>query len=399
MKVLEKIKENKIFFVIFGVLVGSSLLYIVDKNFENLMRSYYASLYVVNFGCGFSSRLLIGSIFSLFFKDRLSISTITTILLIIYFVMCFCLSLFVNNRLKKTAYDKTAGTYILFLALCPVFMGFLQYFGTTDVFWIFLVIASFLVVDKKYLRWLVPVFCVVALAIHEFFAVAYLPAIAFAVFYQYAKKPNISGLIYIIFCALLCGAAAVYFLIFSKGTITMTSDEMLKYVLNRIDLQGRGYSDFYVLGTFFWENTDKSLVYEQNLLGYIKYGFDVITNGSLKTILLYIVSNVLSTIPFIYVILKSIKNEKNALKKFSFIIPVLILFISNFLLFMSTDIDRFSQHFLINIIFILLFLIKEKDITFEESYNGLLEKVNSNKAIFAFFGLIIATIILSGVLA
>ncbi len=398
MKILEKIKENKIFFIVFGILAISSILYVCNHGLDGLMRSYYASLYVINYSCGFSSRFLIGSIFSLFFEDKLSLSTITTVLLVVYGVMCLCLSLFINKRLKNNPQYVTFGTYIIFFMLCPAFCGFLKFLGTTDMFWIFLVIAAFLIVDKKFLRWLVPVFCVIGLAIHEFFAVVYLPVVAFAVLYQFAKKPNIGNFIYLIVCALICAATAIYFLVFGKEHITMTSPEMIDYINSRLDLEGRTLSDFYINGAFYWQDDQYSDNYQRNLLGYVQYAFDIFASTDIKGLALAFISNYISASPFLFVLAKSIKAEKKAIKKFSFICCFFIPLISTFLLFMSTDTLRFSQHFLLNIIFIILFLLKEKDETFENSYNALVNKICANKTLYAFVVLTLGTIVLSGVL-
>ncbi len=398
MKIIDKIKENKIFFVIFGILTFSSIMHIYGKDVGSIMHSYYAPLYAINYNCGHSSRLLIGSIFSLFYKDRISLTAIVTALLIVYFVMCFFLSLYINNNLKKRENILPIKIYSVFLIINPTFIGLIKFLGTTDMFWIFLVIASFLVVDKKFLRWLVPVFCVICLAIHEFFSVAYLPVIACAVFYQFAKKPKASNLIYVIISALICGAAAVYFLIFGKETLTMNSEEMIKYACDRIDFQGEGFSDFYVNGMFFWDKTEYSAEYQLNLLGYIKYAFEIFVLNDIRGLLLSLISNFLTASPFLYVISKSIKIEKNSLKKFSLICFFIVLFISNFLILMSTDTTRFSEHSLINLIFIIIFFLKENDITIEQGYNCLTTKVSANKTLFATIALIATTVVFSGVL-
>ncbi len=398
MKISEKIKENKIFFVVFGILTVTSAVYLADKEFSSLMSTYYASLYAVNYTCGFNSRLLIGSIFSLFYKDQISYTAIVTVLLVAYFLMCFLFSLFVNSYLKKRKNDLPVSIYIVFLILNPVNVAFLKFFGTTDIFWMFLIIPAFLVIDKKYLRWLTPVCCVIGLAIHEFFAVIYMPLIAFAIFYQYAKNPKTSNLIYLIGSALLCGAASVYFLIFSKGTLTMTSAEMIEYAQSRLDLHGKTLSEFYIKGAFFWEGNEHSFDYQRNVLGYVQYWLDKFTSDDIKNLICNIIADFLAASPFMYLLFKSIKNEKKALKKFSLFCFALVPFISSFLFLMSTDTMRFSQHFIINIILATLFFIKEKDATFEQSYNTLINKVSADKATFAVIGLLIATIILSGVL-
>ncbi len=402
MKIIEKIKENKIFFVVFGILVVTSVIYLSQKEFLDIMKSYYAPLYVVNFDCGFSSRLLIGAIFSLFFEDKLSLSAIITVLLVVYFLMCFCLSLFINNRLKKTQYETNIGTYIALFMLCPVNIAFLRYFGTTDMFWIFLVIASFLVVDKKYLRWLVPVFCVIGLAIHEVFIAAYLPIIAIAIFYQFLKNPKINNFIFLLFCALIIGVFSVYFLFIGDNTMKMTSDEMVRFAIERLETNGFEIPEWYMRSIFFWEVDDIPKYTDTfSFRGYLEYNFRYFIlnrGGTLKEIFFQSVSNILLSMPFFFVFIKLLKKEKHSAKKLTLICSIFIPVVSTVLLFFSTDTERFSQHYILNILFMILFFIKEKDTAFEQGYNDLMAKIDANKTVFAFLGLIIASIVLSGVL-
>ncbi len=397
-KISEKIKDNKFFFVIFGVLTLSSVFYLTDREFTNIVSSYYTPLYAANYDCGFSSRLFIGSVFSLFFKDKISLSAITATLLVVYYIVCFLLSLLINNYLKKSDIKKPVGVYITFLVLSPVFVAMLKYLGTTDVFLLLFLIASFFVIDKKYLRWLLPVFCIIALATHEFFAVMYLPVIAFAVFEQFAKKPDKTNLIYLIFCALTCGAGAVYFLIFGRETMAMSSSEMIDFVKSRLDLQGGEFPDFYIRGAYFWEGEEATLNYQRNLLGYVQYAFDEFVSKNYKEIALALISNFLSAAPLMFVLTKAVRYEKNTMQKLGLVCAFAVPFISTFLLFMSTDVARHSQHFIVNVIFIILFLVKEQNTAFRYSLDGLMQKISSRKLLCGAVGVLILLTVFSGVL-
>lgn len=397
MKVLEKIKENKIFFVTFILLAVTCVSFLTEKNWVNLMDNFYYPLYVVNYDCGYSSRLLVGAVFSLFFKDTLNVDVLSNVMLAVYGVMCFCMSLFINNYLKKTNFE-AIGIYAVFMVLSPAFLSFLRYFGIVDSFWIFFVLGSLWSVDKKGWRWLVPVFCIIALAIHEVFATTYLPVVAIAVLYQFIKKPDISNFVYIAVCALVVSAASIYFLIIGDGTMKMTSDEMVEFARNRLDEKGSMFDDFYLRSVFFWEVPEVEKY--EGFLGYLQYNFEIYTtrdNSAIKSILYFIISNILSLIPFLYLVIKSFTKEKNPAKKFCFFCCLIPIPLSVIQLLLSTDTERFSMHLLYVTLFLLLFLIKEKDNTFCEAYEDAKIKLHDSKASLALLGIAVARIVFSGV--
>lgn len=398
MKALKWIKENKIFFVTFGMLMIVSLQHCLQKDPIHYIDNYYYPLYVINYDCGYCSRLLIGAICALFFGETLEAVSIIRLLLCVYFFACLILSIFINNYLKNTKYEMV-GVYAFFMVISPSMLAFLRFLGTLDLFWIAFVLASLWLVDKKGWRWLVPVFCVISLCIYELFATTYLPVMAIIVFYQFAKKPNVSNFIYIAVCALVVGTATVYFLILGDSTMKMTSDEMVSFARNRLDEQGRDFNDSYLKAAFFWE-LPKVEQYDNNFLGFIKYNFEVYTKNdpsAIKTNTFFIISNILSSVPFVYLIGESFKKAEKPLSKFVFLCsfsPIPFMLIN---LLLSTDTERFSLHFLLAILLLFIFLIKEKDTSLSESYDETIQKLGKNKTVFTVIGLCIARIVLSGV--
>ncbi|MBR5262299.1 MAG: hypothetical protein IKV49_00620, partial [Clostridia bacterium] len=200
MKLIEKSKENKIFFITFILLCLTSLNFILQRDFTQLVDSDYYPLYVVNYDCGFSSRLLVGAVFSLFFGEALSIQALTAVLYGIYILLCLSLSIFINNYLKNTDFEML-GIYAAFMIVSPAFTSILNYFGILDIFWFFCAMGALAVINKKGLRWLVPVFCIIGLAIHEVFLTTYMPVIAIAVLYQLIKKPCAANYAFAAVCA------------------------------------------------------------------------------------------------------------------------------------------------------------------------------------------------------
>lgn len=397
MKALKWIKENKIFFVTFGILMLVSFEYLVQKELLHYVDDYYYPLYVINYSCGYSSRLLIGSIFSFFFGETLGAVNLIRILLCIYIVVCFLLSIFINNYLKKTKYE-LIGVYSVFLSISPAMLAFLRYLGTLDLFWIAFVLASLWLVDKKGWRWLVPVFCVASLCIYELFVTTYLPVMAIVVFYQFAKKPNVSNFIYIAACAVIVGAASLYFLILGDSTMKMTAEQMTEFARGRLDTQGNGFSDFYLRSVFFWEVPDVEQYH--GFMGYIKYNYDVFISNdpsAVKNGIYFVICNILSATPFFFLIAKAFRKAEKPIKKFVYLccFSVLPFMVINLLL--STDTDRFSMHFLLASVLLLIFFIKEKDVAFSDSYDEVTQKLSKNNTVLAIVGISIARIVLSGV--
>lgn len=397
MRISDKIKENKIFFITFILITITSLYYLIGKDFLQLIDNYYFPLYVINYDCGYCSRLLVGAVFSLFFKDTLDVDILANVLIVVYALMCFFFSLFVNNHLKKTNFEGV-GIYAVFMVISPVFLSFLRFLGIVDVFWLFFVMGALWAVNKKGWRWLVPLFCIIGLAIHELFATTYLPVIAIAVLYQFIKKPDVPNFIFIAVCAIIVGATAIYFLFIGDNTMKMTSDEMSQFARERLAANGSNFDDFYLRSVFFWE-TEHVENYE-GFLGYLQYGLNISSmhnKSYVKEIIFFVLSNLLTSIPFIYLIVKSTKKETSPAKKFIYFCCLMPIPLSIAHLFLSTDTDRFSIHWLMAILFILLFFIKEKEESFYETYDEAKKNLSENKIALAFFGIAVARIVLSGV--
>ena len=66
-------------------------------------------------------------------------------------------------------------------------------------------------------------------------------------------------------------------------------------------------------------------------------------------------------------------------------------------LLLSTDTDRFSLHFLLAALLLLVFFSKENNTAFSEGYDEAILKVKNNKAILAIAGISIILIVFMGV--
>lgn len=397
MKILKSIKENRIFFVTFGVLIYTSFAYLMQKEAIHYVDNYYYPLYAINYDCGYCSRLLIGTIFTSVFGENLGPDIILKVLLCIYFGVCFALSVFINNYLKKTKYE-AIGIYSLFIALLPSSLAFLRYLGTLDIFWMFFVPASMIAVSKKGWRWIVPFLCAVCLCIYDVFVSTYLPLMAIVIFYQFAKKPDVPNFIYVAVSAVIIGIATVYFLVIGDSTMKMTAEQMVEFARGNLDAQGRNFDELYLRSVFFWEVPDVDSY--SGFSGYLRYNFERFTLNDLsglKNTIYFLISNTLSSVPFLYLTVKAFRKAETPLKKLVFLCSLspFIFMLGNLLL--STDTDRFSMHFFLVAVFLMLFFIREKDTAFSSSYDESIAKLRENKAGLAVFGISIARIVFSGV--
>lgn len=396
MKISDRIKENKIFFVTFGVLMLVSFVYLLQKEPVHYIDNFYYPLYVVNYSCGLSSRLLVGSVFSLFIRDELSVDSLICVLICVYIAICLIFSLLVNSCLKKTKYE-SIGIYVLLMTVSPVFLSLVRYMGILDTFWLFFVFGSVWAVNKKGWRWLIPVFCIISLTIHEVFAVTYLPVIAIMVLYQFAKKPDIHSFIYVAVCAVIVGLGALYFFVIGDATISMSSDELVSFARNRLDEQGQNFDDYYIRSVLFWET--HNVEEYSGFLGYIRYNFRTYVLGynGLESVIYFLLSDIILCVPYIILIIKSLKKAEKPILKLIFLCSTAIIPLFLAQLFISADTERFSMHLLISVVMMMLFFIREQNASFSESYDNLMIRINENKSASLFIILSAVMIVVMGV--
>ena len=262
-------------------------------------------------------------------------------------------------------------------------MGILDFFGIVDMFWVFIIMFSLWAVDKKNVRWLVPITCVIGMAIHEYFTITYMVPCAIMIYHQFAKKPTVSNFVYISLSALLLAAASYYFLFLGSETMKITANELFDYVKNRTIIQEDTYGEIYVKSIFFWKENPLSIhnVNPEDItyMTYIKVLIREYTASSSKyvrSIILFILSSGLISFPFTWIFTKAFIFEKSALKKITYLVSLSIIFLGIIYQFVSTDDTRFMFHFIIMIIFLLLFMVKEKEKIFIAKYTELSDKLN-----------------------
>lgn len=376
----EKIKQNKIFFLCFAVVVLSSVTTILSKGFDSLMNSDYYPLYALDYSIGFCSRILVGSVISLF-TDQVNLVALKIALIVIYFLVCAFVCYLINKVLKGQSNNIIFIFTAVFL-ISPYFTSIMRYFGTMDIFWLLCMVLSFYLADKKYARWLIPIICVAGSAFHNAFILAYLPVIAVFVLYNFAKNPDKKSLAFVIVTSVFALASAVYFVIFADSTVHITQEQLLDTVNQR--LGGVNFNKTYIIFSLFNDNPQ---IEQLNGFGeYIKFmlWYTAETSGITSNVGLYLymfLSTVIFAVPVYVLSVRMIKKAEKPLMKFIYALPFVYIPALAVCVLTSTDTDRFISTFLFSLLFTILMYAKNSDKAFNDSLDELYKKIKSKKAV------------------
>lgn len=177
-------------FLVHFLIEAAAFLFNGDQFDPN--NDIFLSFYTIDFRLGFVNRVLIGGLISLF-KSTFTGKDMA----IMFFINLFIL-IAVCVPIAAKAYRKGHNEHIplleygalLFLFSPFTISEFLEYWGGYDIFWLFGVFLSLLIVRKKYYRWAIPALCFLAIFNHYGFVLAYLPVIFAVLIYEYVKAEN-----------------------------------------------------------------------------------------------------------------------------------------------------------------------------------------------------------------
>lgn len=393
----EKIKQNKIFFLCFAVILINSVTIILQRGIDGLINSNYYPLYALDYSIGFCSRILVGSVISLF-TDRVNLHALSIALMIVYFIVCVLVCAAINKSLKNQS-NNLVFVFAAVLLVSPYFTTLVRYFGTMDVLWLLCMVLSFMLIDKKYARWLIPFICVVGSALHNAFVLAYLPAIAVFVLYKYAEKPDKKSLAFVIVTAVFAAASVIYFIIFGDDTIKITQEQLLDTVNQR--LGGVNFNKTYIIFSLFnddprIEQLDGFGEYVKFMLWYTADRNDVLSNVGLY--LYFIISTAIFAVPFYAVTVRMIKSAQKPLMKFVYACPFAYIPAVLISVLTSTDTDRFINTFILSMLFTLLLYAASGNADFKAIIDSFYEKIKGKKAISIIVTAMLALFVVSEVL-
>lgn len=318
---------------------------------------YYLG-YLFDYKIGLTSRLLIGSIVDLLAKGKISESWLRGFITITYLVVFIIVTFLLGKLLRSVNADiKTVAIFmVVFILLAKYGMWVWPiYFGIFDIFWFLFTLLAIVFLENRYLKWLIPIFCVLGLATHYTFAFIYMPLFAALIYHNMLEsKFSKSSIMLTVANFLTMGFASVYFFIFSNRTIRLNGDALIHYVHSKIDFQ---LDDFYdtIIGSYF-NSQPGSLAREMKmfLTGYAR-------SFELKPFLLILISVVPLIVCLMYIWTMAIKQSKNMNERlfsiFCFVLPLASLPAFIF----STDIYRLSSQFFISQFCLIFYLLYSKN--------------------------------------
>lgn len=219
--------------ILSGIAVGWYLL----KNGMPGVGGYYMIHYLYTYNHGYIARGLVGEVLSLLF-DNISDNIMSGTVFVFSVLYALTFALFSGSVLRRCLGDTERLTFtaLIIAVLYASPATFRMYMGDIKpdkLLWVFTFMAM-LVLDKKYLFWLAPVFCIIATFVNPVFLFMSMFLISIAMLREfvvsgYSKK-------YGIICAVsyvLMIAIGVYGVISEKFVGFETPREMVDYYFSR----------------------------------------------------------------------------------------------------------------------------------------------------------------------
>lgn len=168
---------------------------------------------------GFAPKIFFGSVLSLFI-DFVSIKFLHTLYIISAVIFAILLSLALSKTIEKST-DKEEKFIITSIVIVFLTGSVSVMFGITSLFTDLQLTLYFLlcllVMNRKYLKFLIPVFLFCAIATHHAFSFAYMPAVAILLLFNISINHNKkSNIILFIISLFVMAAASSYFYLFNQ---------------------------------------------------------------------------------------------------------------------------------------------------------------------------------------
>lgn len=235
-----------------GIFILLGLQAFMNLNPYYAVGEYIELYYLVDFSMGKTSRLLLGSIVSLF-TDNPTPEWIEAFAVTVLYLVIALVSVLLGKVIRKTSDELKPQIYVLMLFFVsgPFGMfGFSRYLGMLDIYMFIFTVLAVLCACNKYLRWLVPLFCAAGVFTHHAFAITYFPLIILVVFYlmlTQEKKGGNAGVFAL--ASAVTVALTLYCATADVDAMNITFDEMKEIIKQRSGYDysetGLGYIGFY----------------------------------------------------------------------------------------------------------------------------------------------------------
>lgn len=208
-------------------------------------------LYIGDFSIGLSSRLLVGSVLSLF-SDTVTADMIDIFAKVFLYLSFVLQSLLSACIIKKGLRDKNI--FLILLAVLfvmnPVSVcTYARYFGVLDLFFyvVFLFAVIIQIKGRSTLQFFVAALSIAGLLIHYAYFLAFFPSLFVLGLYRTVnaeKKDSLKEAAALGVHSVLSTGMFFYLTVFAKNCLIMTSEEMLAYVNSKADKSLFIYGDY-----------------------------------------------------------------------------------------------------------------------------------------------------------
>jgi len=156
------------------------------------MDNWSVSQYLLTYRLGFSSRMLIGSIISLF-TNKITDTIIYNIATGTSVLLCLFVAIILAHFIKKT---NRASNYIKVIVLIfiasPASITYLFNSANFSRFDIYLLLISmaYVLISKTKFKWAIPLMCIVAMSIHQVFIFTFFPMVIIVLLYNASREKS-----------------------------------------------------------------------------------------------------------------------------------------------------------------------------------------------------------------
>jgi hypothetical protein len=358
-----------LFILIFGYVL---LFYHFDKLLPNdYIKKLVVTFYLVDYNIGICSRFILGALSSAL-KLKITFTLIGNLSRIVFIILLVFISVLAGKVLYATMVEKNAYCAFVVLAFifCPyAILCYVHWIGFFDIYMYILTIIAFLVLDKKYFRWLVPLLCVLGVFTHYIFFLTFFPIILALQFNNLSEcgKSKRSNIVLFTVTAVSGLFSSVYCIFFANRTLHMNESQFYEYIgskinFNVVDNVVREYWGTYLFNNYHGSNFNGSI-------GLIKVLFDhkIIDEGTILPPTFFTAACFLLIFSFFWVM--CILKASSKFKKFVYAIFALVPLCDILVMVISVDMDRWISTAIITEFFLLFYCLIKKDTTVMEIFS------------------------------
>lgn len=379
-------KQKKAFSVIIytAIIFAGMLMYCFINGFALNDIGLY-SLFLGDFSIGICSRLLVGSVISIF-KETITREWLVSFLRVVTALVFLSTAYYAGSTLPKAEKTcrKSLSLFILLFIICPfsitVFAG--DIFGFIDVFCMIILIMTAYFAESKTLIYAIPLLMIAGVFIHDSYITGYMaPCLGILAYVVIRRQDRPLWRSPVFISSAAAGfASSFYTLLLSRRTIRMSVEEMLEYLAKKGDTTIQDVSG-YLEDMLMWTDVRNlaSADVERTPVNNIIYMFRFAVEGLGRNELIMFIS-IIPVIALIFTVwIKAMKNANGFTQKLPYVLFMLTPVPQLVSLILSIDFTRFLSTILISQTFYILLCIRQKD----SAVSDILSKTDKNLQYFA----------------